>query len=208
MTESVSYRTIRAIPEGGAADLELAQGAASGDEGAQRELTERLLTRVRTTIRYLCGDHPDTLDIVQLCLVEILRSVRTFKGESRLETWSDRIAVRTAMRLLKKGRGRPETLFDVVPEPQGVEERISPEGALGKSRVRARMAHLLGKLNPERRTVLMLQIVYGYSAPEIAELTESGIHTVRDRIKIGKQQLRKLILTDPTLREWAATRAP
>ncbi|MFH2005082.1 MAG: sigma-70 family RNA polymerase sigma factor [bacterium] len=182
-------------------DVELASAAAAGSDDARRELAERVLDRIRTTVRYLCGDHADASDITQQCLVEVLRSAGSFQGLSRLETWADRITVRTAMRLLRRRR-QQEARFRTTELPEAA-TTDTPEAALDRTRVQASMANLLQKLTPERRTVLTLQIVYGYSIREIVELTEAPPETVRDRLKVGKKQLRRLILTDDALREWA-----
>jgi RNA polymerase sigma-70 factor (ECF subfamily) len=187
-------------------DVELAGAAAAGNDDARRELAERILDRIRTTVRYLCGDHADAGDFTQQCLVEVLRSAGSFQGRSRLETWANRITVRTAMRLLRKRRQR-EARFRPTELPEAT-TTDTPEAVLDRTRVQASMARLLQKLTPERRSVLTLQIVYGYSIQEIAELTEAPLETVRDRLKVGKKQLRRLVLTDDALREWAKDMLP
>lgn len=183
-----------------ASDHALARNAAAGDEEAQRALARRLLVRARTTVRYLCGDSPDHLDLVQECLMELLLSIDGFRGESRLETWADRIVVRTALRLLHRERRRPET-----PDPHLAEDTAdlsTPESWLQKARLRSAVAALYQKLSPERRAVVVLQAVYGYSTPEIAALTDTGLETVRSRLKMARKQLRRLVGTEPALREW------
>ena len=89
-------------------DLALTRAAAQGNDAARRILARRLLERTRATIRYLVGDGPDAPDLVQSCMLEILRSTHTYRGEAKLETWADRVAVRTALRLLRQMRLRPE----------------------------------------------------------------------------------------------------
>ena len=83
-------------------DLLLARAAAEGQAMARRRLAERMLPRVRNMVHYLVFEDPDADDLVQLSLVEILQSIRTFGGRSTLETWADRITVRTCMRALKR----------------------------------------------------------------------------------------------------------
>ena len=95
-----------------ARDAELVRAASSGNEQARRDLADRVLDRIRTSVRYLCVHHPEEADFVQLCLVEVLRSVHSFRGDSRLETWVDRISLRTTLRHLAGGN-------DVVFTPDG-----------------------------------------------------------------------------------------
>ena len=186
-------------------DLVLARAAGAGDDEACRVVARRLFGRVRTTVRYLCGDSPDHLDLVQECLMEILGSIGCFRGESRLETWADRVVVRTALRLLRQERRRTAEL---VPDAGDAADPATPESGLLQARIRARVAALYQKLSPERRTVVVLQVVHGYTLPEIAALTDTGLETVRSRFKLARKQLRRLVAADPDLREWAPGEAP
>jgi RNA polymerase sigma-70 factor (ECF subfamily) len=166
-----------------------------------RLLAERLLDRVRATVHYLVAADPDADDLVQLAMVEILRSVAGFRGESRLETWADRITIRTTMRGLGKRRRRQARLTcESVDELAPVEEQ---ERELSRRLLRRRLARALGRLSPERRVAVVLRHVHGYSVQEIAELTDAPINTVRDRLRKGVKRLRGLTRTDPLLRDWA-----
>lgn len=188
------------------ADTALVRAAEAGGADARRALADRVLDRIRTSVRYLCADHPDAGDFVQLSLVEVLRSARNFRGDSRLETWVDRVTVRTTLRHLKATRA--EQALKRPEDPSLPATTEDPERALTRARVQTRMAHMLQKLSPERRGAMVLQIVYGYSVREIADLTDVPLETVRDRLKVGKKKLRRLVLTDDALREWAKDRNP
>ena len=190
----------RAIPSRDR-DVALARAAGAGDEESCHLVARRLFGRVRTTVRFLSGDSPDQLDLAQECLMEVLGALEGFRGESRLETWADRIVVRTALRLLRRERRRTAPLApeagDEAPDPG------TPELDLLRARIRARVAVLYQRLSPERRTVMVLQVVHGYTLPEIAALTDTGLETVRSRFKLARKQLRRLVAADPDLREWA-----
>ncbi len=176
-------------------DLHLARQAAGGDRQASAAVARRLLGRVRTTVRYLVGGKPDYLDLVQDALVEILCSLHSFQGRSSLETWSDRITVRLVMRKLKSSRN--QTALSSW-DPENMEaHQADPEQVAGKRHIQRRMAQLLGRLSPERRLTIVLHEVYGYTAPEIADMTDVKVNTVRDRIKQGRRKLRSLIAQDP-----------
>jgi RNA polymerase sigma-70 factor (ECF subfamily) len=162
-------------------------------------MAERLIDRVRTTVAYLAPNHPDADDLVQRSLIEILRSAGSFRGESALETWADRIASRTAMRLIKQ-RARQAEVVTLVADPEP-EEFLSGEDEAAKAGLRTRLSGLLSRLSPERRAAVVLHYVQGYSVQEIAELTETPANTVRDRLRVGKALLRKYILKDPALGE-------
>ena len=143
---------------------------------------------------YLAPNHPDADDLVQRSLIEILRSAGSFRGESSLETWADRIAARTAMRLIKQ-RARQAEVVTLVADPEP-EEFLSGEDEAEKAGLRRRLSGLLSRLSPERRSAVVLHYVHGYTVDEISEITETPANTVRDRLRMGKALLRKYILKD------------
>ena len=179
----------------------LTRAAAAGDERACRRLAERLLDRVAITVRYLSPGDPDADDFTQMAMVEILGSAGSFRAESSLEAWAERIAIRTAMRQLKKRRFRARIVtFDS--EREGDAREGLPERMATRHRVSRRVSELLDDLTPERRLVLTLRLVLGYGIEEISEMTGMKINTVRDRLAVARRQLRKKISRDPVLREF------
>ncbi len=179
-------------------DLDLCQGAAGGDPAAMRRLVERLMDRVRRTLSYLVGNPADAEDLSQVALVEILHASGSFRGESSLEHWADRIAVHQAMRFYQK-KYRRDRLLTLVQDPPPAGP--SMEDRLAAGRIRKRMAALLQKLSPERRTAVVMHHALGYPVAEIAVLIGAPLNTVRDRLAKGKQALRRLIARDPELRD-------
>ena len=182
-------------------DLELTHRAGLGDDSARRELTRRLLPRVRNTVHYLAAGDRDADDLVQMALVEVLRVVGSFRGDASLEHWADRVVVRTALRQIKRRRWR-EGIVRLDEVDRGAAE-APQEDVAGRRQLRQRMATLLENLSPERRTAVVLHWVRGYTIPEIAELTGAKLNTVRGRLRDAKRELRRLIMKDPVLGDWA-----
>ncbi len=178
-------------------DLRLARAASLGDEAAATKIAQRLLPRVRSTVRYLAGDGPDGADLVQDVLVEILRSLGAFEGRSSLETWADRITVRVAMKRLRRDRKRLSLEVHDVDALQALGPGADRQAQTAI--VQARLATLLGQLTEQRRVAFVLHVVHGYTAPEIARMTGSPVNTVRDRIKHARRKLRELVASDPVL---------
>jgi RNA polymerase sigma-70 factor (ECF subfamily) len=185
-------------------DRDLARAAAGGDRAAQREVVDRLLDRTALTVRCLAGNDPELDDLVQQAIVEILQALGSFRGESSLETWAQRITARTAMRRLKQRRWRGKiVLLDSTRETTS--DRPGPDRQLNRHRVASRLQELIGTLSEERRQVVTLRLVLGHGVDEIAELTGMKINTVRDRLAVARRQLRKKIHCDPLLREYRDT---
>lgn len=183
-------------------DAGLAAAAGRREPAAQRELVERVLDQTRRVVGYVVGGRGDADDVVQIALIQILGAAAAFRGDCTLEFWATRIAVRTAIRELRRRRRR-ETASELVDGNPGT---AAPADEEAQARgVRARLAAALGKLTPERRVAVVLHHVEGYGIPEIATMTEAPINTVRDRLRTGRRQLRRRILADPALRGWLET---
>ncbi len=182
-------------------DAELAEQAANGDDAARRRVVERLLDRISMTVRCLCSGDPDTDDHIQQSMIEVLTSLGSFRGESTLESWAERIAVRTTMRHLKRRRWRSQIVTSDS-DREGKSMAPPPEHQVNRHRMAQRISQLMETLSPERREVITLRLVLGYSIEEISSITGWKINTVRDRLAVARRQLRPKIMRDPVLRSF------
>ena len=179
-------------------DTDLAAAAADGDGNARRVLVDRLLDRVGITVRCLAAGDPDADDYVQDVFIEILNSIGNFKREGSLERWAERVAVRVTMRRLKKRVFRAK-IVSQDSDCEGQIEGPSDDLTLTRDRVWRRIIAALETINPERRLVVVLRLVLGCSINEIAAQTAMKPNTVRDRLKVGRAQLREAFFDDPVL---------
>jgi RNA polymerase sigma-70 factor (ECF subfamily) len=201
MDETATADKRQATP---AEDLELAQAAAQGDERARFELIKRLMGRIRTIVFYIAGGQADAEDWAQQAAIEILLSLKSFRGESTLEAWAERITVRTAMREIKRARKRVSPLTS---EPISLESPApNGEARLEQRRISRRAADLVGRLKPKHREAIVLHLVLGYTSAEISQMTDTHVETVRYRLKAGRKQLRARIEEDPMLVDWLGRR--
>jgi RNA polymerase sigma-70 factor (ECF subfamily) len=181
-------------------DAQLAQGTAT-DRSARDALVRRLEVRVRRLAASLLRNAHDAEDAAQLALVEIVRSAPGFRGESSLEAWADRIAVRTAIRVARSRR------LASVRSESGVEPDDLPGPSEGRDTAEALPRSILAYLDelPEaKRTVLVLRHAMGCSIQEIAETTSVSVNTVKDRLLAAREQVRKMVRRD--LRNGKGTR--
>ena len=179
-------------------DLALTEAAAAGDLDARRQLADRLFDRVRTTVSYIAAG-AEAEDIAQSAVIQILRKADSFRGDSSLEAWADRVAVRCVLKSFEK-RSRRQRLFEAnwppPAEPVSLEERIEQRQA------RQHLSQLLQKLSSHHAIVLVLRYLHGYKVEEIADILGARVNTIRGRLRAGRAKLKEQILTDPVLSEW------
>jgi RNA polymerase sigma-70 factor (ECF subfamily) len=183
-------------------DLGLMKLVANGDARAQRVLAHRLAGRVQRVAHRLLSHRADADDAAQMALIEILRSAESFRDESSIERWADRITVRTALRYARDQRKRPWMLSSRV-DAETV--RSFDEDAVVHEDTPRRLEAYLGELPSARREVLVMKHGLGYTTEEIAELLGAPIGTIKDRLVAARKQIRKLIVRE--LRVGAGARA-
>jgi RNA polymerase sigma-70 factor (ECF subfamily) len=184
-------------------DLELAKRVSRNDREAAEELAGRLFERVRAACRYLAGGHSDWEDLVQNVMIEILKSTGSYGGEAPLEAWAQTIVMRTLWRMVRK-RERYSMLLSAFRdvENERAAGSAAPERGADTVRLRTGIARCLDRIHYAQRTCLVMKFVYGYSVKEIAELTDTPENTVKDRIKKGKEKLRRLMAGDRVVQEF------
>jgi RNA polymerase sigma-70 factor, ECF subfamily len=180
--------------------MALTRVAAGGDERATRELLEVIGPRVRRVVRVILGaGNPDVDDVMQLALIAITQALPSFRGECEPTHYASRIAARTAVHAHRRAsamRLRHDDLVDA-------EEAPAPAGAEGTlaERHKQLVRDLLGVIPHEQAEALTLRIVLGWSLDEIATASNTPLNTVRSRLRLAKEALRRRIESDPILRE-------
>jgi RNA polymerase sigma-70 factor (ECF subfamily) len=179
----------REVPSGRIAgdDPRIAQ-AAAGERQAASELARELLPRVRNLVRYLVAGDADVDDHAQAALIEVLRALPGFRGDSALTTWADRITVRETLRRVKRRRTHQARLRELHLEP--VPEPAPSPGE--RYAARRRVAEMLDALPEAQREALVLHHVAGMSVPELAETLNIPFDTAKSRLRLAIGRLRQL----------------
>lgn len=155
--------------------------AGSGNRDAQRILVTRLMGRAGRLTQALLRNREDALDARQAALLSILRSTASFRGESSVECWADRIVVRTTLRMARlKRRNEANDASDCsrLSTPPGSEARVCA-------------TQYLNRLPESQRTALLLRSGFGYSVEEISQLTHAPVNTVKDRLKRARSAVHR-----------------
>lgn len=178
-----------------ATDLEREQvhRAAEGVEDAQAWLVRRVIAPVRAVARTLLRNPADADDAAQKALLEVLTSARSFRGEGSLDAWARRIAVRTALRHARTERRQPTA---AAADLEGADWLPAEGDTPALDALPRPLPYYLAELPAAQRDALILHHALGYTVPEVAELTEVGVETVRGRLRLGTAALRKRVRQD------------
>jgi RNA polymerase sigma-70 factor (ECF subfamily) len=164
--------------------------AAGGDRAAAQELLTEVVPRVANLVRYLIGTDSEVDDITQRVLIELLRSLHTYRGESKFTTWTDRITIRTTLSHVRRRRAAVARYRDAAGDLAA--SGVSGQGDTPEQYLARREAvQVLDQLPEEQRTAVVLHYLVGLSVPELAEQLAIPFETVRSRLRIGLQKLRE-----------------
>lgn len=138
----------------------------------------------------LSGNHTEAEDVVQTALVRVERGLSNYQP-GNLEGWLARITTNVFLDEVRRRKRRPA---DALPDDA---ERVLPGSPGADEAVTADLPEYiqqaLGRLSEDHRAALVLCDVIGMSYPEIADVLDVPVGTVRSRIHRGRSVMRDLL---------------
>jgi len=178
--------------------MALANRAAKGDVQATQELLEMLAPRIAAVVNVVLGrGNPDADDVVQQSMIAFVQALPSFRGECQPQRFASRIAARTAVASRRRTRSRFARHDDLVE----VDSLYAPADDAFADKRRQLVRSLLEALPEEQAESLTLRVLLGWTLEEISTTMGVPINTVRSRMRLAKEALRKRIEAEPSLRE-------
>lgn len=183
--------------------LDLVSRSLAGDAEASRALIRALTPHLLRTVRRALGrDHPDVEDVTQDAVVNVFQALPRYQQRSTVLHFACRVGLQTAMNVRRRQAYRAHRSKELeqigaaeqanAPTPeQGVVARDCAEAVRG----------MLSSLPDPQAEVIGLHYMVGLSVGEVANVMECPLETVRSRLRLGRQTLRKLAVADPTWSE-------
>src|SRR6202453_2846987 len=174
----------------------LVAAARSGSSAAFAELREIYAPRVYRKLVTMTKNREDAEDAMQDTFLRAYMALHTFEERSSFYTWVTRIAINSALMILRRHRMRSEVSFDT---PSETEEAISgfefkdtgpsPEHICVHRQSYACMLRSISKLQPRLRQVIEMQMTDNYSIREIAQALEISEAAVKSRLSRARSRL-------------------
>jgi RNA polymerase sigma-70 factor (ECF subfamily) len=139
----------------------------------------------------VCLDGSEAQDAVQNALLRAWRSRHRLRDPERMKPWLDAIVVREAIRLNDRRRSWLQRLLR-----QANELERAPAGIPGGTALD--LAVSLQRLPAPQRAAVALHYEAGYTVAEAAELLGVPRETVRSRLRMARQRLRRDLAEDTT----------
>lgn len=168
-----------------AQDSELLARVVDGDHDAFNQIMRHHEDRVFSVCLRIMGDREQALDATQETFLTTFRKADQFKGNSALGTWIYRIAVNTCYDQLRRQKRRRT---DPIPEHLDPTDH-SAEEAVDSAALRPEIEVALAAIPDDFRTAVVLSDIEGMGLPDIAEVLEVPIGTVKSRVFRGRRLL-------------------
>jgi len=178
-------------------DEELLRQMARGNSKALAELYDRYGRLVFSLALRVVGNNAQAEEISQDVFIKVWNNADSYQpGMSKVSTWLTSITRYRSIDVLRRSSVRPdghmlEDALEELPLPSAKDElpEVQIEHRIEMQRVQAALADLPA----EQAQVLQLAYFDGLSQPEMAEILKQPLGTVKTRVRLGLQKLRRVL---------------
>jgi RNA polymerase sigma-70 factor, ECF subfamily len=181
---------------------ELIERCQAGDGLAFREMFRNHRADVARLALRMTSRPGDLEDLVQEVFLQVYRSIKDFRGQSRFSTWLYRVTVNVVLMQRRAAKSRP-ILQEAPDDAFGMDSRGLPDDQVARGRRVTAFYRLLDRLSDKKRAVFVLHELEGLSPTEVAKVVSAPVLTVRTRLFYARRELLEMLREEPAL-EWVA----
>jgi RNA polymerase sigma factor (sigma-70 family) len=163
----------------------LVSRARAGDLEALEALYRAFETPVYNLARRILRSPEEAEDVLQETFLEVVKSIRAYRGDGPLWGWIRKIAASKALMHIRRERVRAAELFDDETAPASPAHRSLP--------ARIDLERALERLSATSRAVVWLHDVEGYTHGEIAELMGKTMSFSKSQLARAHARLRRML---------------
>ncbi len=176
-----------------AEETELVRAALDGNKNAFGEIVSRYQRMVARTVKGMLGDSVFAEDIGQEVFIKLFYSLSEFRGEAKLSTYIQKIAVNLTLNEIKR-RKRFFSMFSQKANNEMYEYEIADHDTEEKKEASEIVNKALLAMDPKFRIILTMRMLQGYSTKETAEILDLPLGTVLSRLSRAQEQIKKILI--------------
>jgi RNA polymerase sigma-70 factor (ECF subfamily) len=173
-------------------ESELVKASLEGDKMAFGEIVSRYQKMVARTVKGMLGDSVYSEDIGQEVFIKLYYSLSEFRGEAKLSTYIQKIAINLTLNEIKR-RKRFFSMFSQKGNDEMHEIEIPYYESEEKRDAKELVNKALQSLDPKFRIIVAMRMLQGYSTKETAEILELPLGTVLSRLSRAQEQLKGIL---------------
>lgn len=176
-------------PSANMIDQELLKAIAAGDKDAFERFYRRYFKKIASFAARITSQADLAEDVAVDTLMVIWKSADGFLDHSKVSTWVFGIAYRVALKTRKKNK----TDIDENVELEDIPDVATGLDQLEQVFLRDQLARALQQLPLEQRSVLELTYYYGFTYPEIGEIMECPVGTIKTRMLHARSKMKHIL---------------
>ncbi len=173
-------------------DFELVKASLEGDKHAFGKIVSRYQKMVASTVKGMLGDSVFADDVGQEVFIKLYYSLSEFRGEAKLSTYIQKIAVNLTLNEIKR-RKRFFSMFSQKGNNEMHEFEVADHDYEERKDATEIVNKALQSLEPKFRIILTMRMLQGYSTKETAEILDLPLGTVLSRLSRAQEQLRNIL---------------
>jgi RNA polymerase sigma-70 factor (ECF subfamily) len=181
-------------------DVSLITEVRAGNRAVANQFCMRVLPTVDRTVRRLLGRNDDEReDLTQMAIVELVRSIGSFRQESSLDTWVAAVTAHVVYKHIRRRPLDPHLSLDALPEK--ILKSFSPgsEDTVAVREILSRILRHLGAIGEKLAWSFVLHDVLGHPLDEVATIMGVTEAAAQSRLVRGRRRLHQRIAEDTEL---------
>ena len=170
----------------------LVKASLDGDQNAFGEIVNRYQKMVARTVKGMLVYSVFAEDIGQEVFINLYHSLKDFRGEAKLSTYIQKIAINLTLNEIKR-RKRFFSMFSQKANNEMYEFEIADYDGEEKREASEIVNKALLAMEPKFRAILTMRMLQGYSTKETAEILNLPIGTVLSRLSRAQEQIRNIL---------------
>lgn len=180
---------------------EFIEGLKNQHENAYGKLLDDFQQKVFATCISFVPNKEDAEDIAQEVFLEVFKSIKKFKGDSKLSTWIYRIATNKCLEFIRKRNTKKRFAFmqtimgnDVPMDKTSYFTEMNHPGILLENKEKSEtLFKAIHKLPEAQKIVFTLSKVDGKSYQEVSDITEKSLSSVESLMFRAKKNLQGIL---------------
>ncbi len=142
-----------------------------------RLLMQTYQERLYHHIRRMVITHEDANDVLQNVFIKVFKSIKNFKGDSKLYTWLYRIATNESITYLKKRNKRQSASIDE--SENGLANQLKADVYFDGDEIQIKLQQALNTLPEKQRLVFNMRYYDNMSYQDISDVLKTSVGALK-----------------------------
>ena len=178
-------------------DEVLVAAAKLGNHTAFGELWKRYSNTVFNMVFRVTANRDDAEDAIQDAWMKAYTHLNTFHGRAKFSTWLTRIAINSALTILRRKRSHREDPLEWCVDGEGWQQwevgdkRANVEEHYAKKETKRDLQQAINRLRPSLRIIIEIQQSHDGSVKEIADAAGISVAAAKSRLLRARTAIRR-----------------